>query len=396
MTSYQTIDDIQVEGKRVLVRADLNVPVVGGVVSDTTRLERLLPTVQELTERRARVILLSHFGRPKGRPDPALSLRLVADAFGDLLGCETKFAKDCVGPAAEATVNSLASGDVAVLENLRFHREEEANAPFFARQLAELGDIYVNDAFSVCHRAHASVDHLAQLLPNAAGRQLEEELSALSQVLGNPSRPVAAVVGGAKISTKLNVIGHLLDRVDTLIIGGAMANTFLSAKDIEVGHSLVEQGLIDAASEILIQGQASKCDIVLPLDAVVAESLSPDVDTAMCDITAVPFNKMILDIGDKSSADLSYRLKTCKTLVWNGPLGAFETKPFDRGTNRVAAAAADLTQSGQLVSVAGGGDTIAALNHAGVADRFTYVSSAGGAFLEWLEGKTLPGVKALS
>lgn len=396
MASHQTLDDIHVEGQRVLVRADLNVPVANGTVSDATRLERLLPTVRELSDRRARVILLSHFGRPKGKSDPAYSLQPIAAALADLLEQEVTFAEDCVGPAAEAVVNSLASGDVAVLENLRFHAGEEDNDPDFARQLADMGDLYVNDAFSVCHRAHASIDHLAHLLPNAAGRQLEEELNALNRVLGDPERPVAALVGGSKVSTKLEVLGHLIDKVDVLIVGGGMANTFLLAQDIEVGQSLVEPDLVDTARDILAKAKASSCDIVLPVDAVVAETLAEGVDVQSCRIDSVPAQKMILDVGEESVALLTDRLRSCRTLVWNGPLGAFETQPFDAGTNRVAVLAADLTQSGTLISIAGGGDTVAALNHAGVGERFTYVSTAGGAFLEWLKGKPLPGIKALS
>ncbi len=395
MVSFQTLDDIQVDGQRVLVRADLNVPLNKGKVSDATRLERLLPTIRELSDRHARVILLSHFGRPKGALSSALSLRPIAKALAGLLEKKVAFAKDCIGPNAETVINNLASGDIAGLENLRFHPEEEANDPTFARQLAELGDLYVNDAFSVCHRAHASIDQLAQLLPNAAGRQLEEELNALNRVLGDPARPVAAVVGGAKVSTKLDVLGHLTDKVDMIIVGGGMANTFLHAQGIEIGESLFEADLVETAQSILVKAEAAKCDIVLPVDAVVADELAEGVETQSCKIDSIPHRKKILDIGDESIAHLTARLQTCKTLVWNGPLGAFEVPPFDAGTNRVAAAAADLTQSGNLTSVAGGGDTIAALNHAGVADRFSYVSSAGGAFLEWLKGKPLPGVKAL-
>ena len=396
MPAFQILDDLEVDTRRVLVRADLNVPVDNGKVSDVTRLERLLPTVRELINKNARVILLSHFGRPKGQADPKLSLRPIAGALADLLGKEVVFAEDCVGPVAETVVNSMASGDVAVLENLRFYEGEEANDPAFAQQLASFGDLYVNDAFSVCHRAHASVDHLAHLLPNAAGRQLEEELRALNRVLTNPERPVAAVVGGAKISTKLEVLGHLLDRVDMLVVGGGMANTFLLAQGVEIGGSLHEPDLVDSARDILAKSIASNCEIVLPVDAVIADALTDGVETQSCMIDSVPHRKMILDIGDDSVKDLSERLRRCKTLVWNGPLGAFEVAPFDIGTNRVAVAAADLTQSGQLVSVAGGGDTIAALNHAGVTERFSYVSTAGGAFLEWLEGKDLPGVRALN
>ncbi len=395
MAAYRTLDDLKVEGQRVLVRADLNVPMANGDISDGTRLERLVPTVRELSDRGARVILLSHFGRPDGTRQPDLSLKPVADALTGLLGGDVAFAGDCVGSAAESVVNSMASGDIAVLENLRFHPGEESNDPGFARQLAELGDLYVNDAFSVAHRNHASTDQLAHLLPNAAGRQMQSELNALESALDNPKRPVAAIVGGAKISTKLAVLSHLLDKVDMLIVGGAMANTFLHAQGVEIGGSLCEPDLIGTAEKILAKAQSTSCEIVLPIDAVVADGLVEGAETQTCKIDSVPHRKMILDIGPDSIADLESRLKKCRTVMWNGPLGTFEVKPFDVGTNRVASAAADLTVAGKLISVAGGGDTVAALNSAGVTDRFTYVSTAGGAFLEWLEGKTLPGVKVL-
>ena len=396
MAAYRTLDDLKVDGQRILVRADLNVPMKGGVVTDTTRLDRLAPTIKELSKRGARVIVLSHFGRPKGEPRAEFSLAHVAKALSDVLETDVEFAEDCVGAPAESVVNSMASGDVAVLENLRFHPGEETNDPGFARQLAELGDLYVNDAFSAAHRAHASTEHLAHLLPNAAGRQMESELNALERALGAPKRPVAAVIGGAKVSSKLAVLGHLLDKVDMIIIGGGMANTFLHAQGLEVGTSLHEPDLADTARDILEKARTSNCEIVLPKDAVVAEGLAENTKVDSCAIDSVPQNRMILDVGQGSIADLEARLKVCATVVWNGPLGAFEVKPFDVGTNRVAAAAADLTSAGKLVSVAGGGDTVAALNGAGVVGQFTYVSTAGGAFLEWLEGKTLPGVKALS
>ncbi|MDG2318957.1 MAG: phosphoglycerate kinase [Rhodospirillaceae bacterium] len=396
MAAYRTLDDLKVYGQRILVRADLNVPMKGGVVTDTTRLDRLAPTIKELSKRGARVIVLSHFGRPKGEPRAEFSLALVAKALSDVLETDVEFAEDCVGASAESVVNRMASGDVAVLENLRFHPGEETNDPGFARQLAELGDLYVNDAFSAAHRAHASTEHLAHLLPNAAGRQMESELNALERALGAPKRPVAAVIGGAKVSSKLAVLGHLLDKVDMIIIGGGMANTFLHAQGIEVGTSLHEPDLADTARDILEKARTSNCEIVLPKDAVVAAGLAENTKVDSCAIDSVPQNRMILDVGQGSIANLEARLKVCATVVWNGPLGAFEVKPFDVGTNRVAAAAADLTSAGKLVSVAGGGDTVAALNGAGVVDQFTYVSTAGGAFLEWLEGKALPGVKALS
>lgn len=395
MPAFRTIDDLKVDGQRVLVRGDLNVPMTDGVVTDATRLERLIPTLRELSDKGARVVVLSHFGRPKGERRDELSLKPVADALGALLDKDVAFADDCVGQAAETVVNSLASGDIAVLENLRFHAGEEANDPGFARELADLGDLYVNDAFSAAHRAHASTDQVAHLLPNAAGRQMQAELDALSNALENPERPVAALVGGAKVSSKLAVLGHLVDKVDMLIIGGGMANTFLYAKGVEIGASLCEPDLADTARQIMEKSEQAGCEIVLPIDAVVASDLKAGGESQTCKIDSVPHKQMILDVGPESIADLERRLKNCKTVVWNGPLGAFEIKPFDVGTNRVAAAAADLTQAGKLVSVAGGGDTVAALNGAGATGKFTYVSTAGGAFLEWLEGKTLPGVKVL-
>ena len=396
MPTFRTLDDLKVDGLRVLVRGDLNVPMADGRVTDSTRLERLAPTLTELSDKGARVIVLSHFGRPKGEAQAGMSLRPVADVLGKILNCNVAFSADCIGQAAESVINSMASGDIAVLENLRFHAGEESNAPDFARALAGLGDVYVNDAFSAAHRAHASTEQLAHLLPNAAGRQMQAELDALAAALDKPDRPVAAVVGGAKVSSKLSVLGNLLEKVDMLIIGGGMANTFLHAQGVEVGASLCERGLASKALAIMAKAKRADCELVLPVDAVVAAGLGGNVETQVCAITAVPHDKMILDIGPDSIADLEARLKACKTVVWNGPLGAFEIKPFDVGTNRVAAAAADLTVSGALVSVAGGGDTVAALNGAGATERFTYVSTAGGAFLEWLEGKALPGVKVLS
>lgn len=395
MAAYQTLDDLDVGGQRVLVRLDLNVPMANGVVSDSTRLERVLPTIRELSDRGARVVILSHFGRPKGERREEMSLRPIASALSDLIGKDIAFAEDCVGPQAEGVVNALASSDIALLENLRFHPEEEANDAAFARALADLGDIYVNDAFSAAHRAHASTEQLAHLLPNAAGRSMQAELEALESALGNPKHPVAAVVGGAKISTKLAVLGHLIDKVDVLVIGGGMANTFLNAQGVEVGKSLCEHELADTASEILRKAGDAGCEIVLPLDAVVADKFDSGAEISTCAINSVPREQMILDLGPESIGDLERRLKGCKTVVWNGPLGAFEVPEFATGTKRVAAAVADYTQAGEIVSVAGGGDTVAALNMAGVTDRFSYVSTAGGAFLEWLEGKTLPGVKAL-
>ncbi|MHA1569067.1 MAG: phosphoglycerate kinase, partial [Alphaproteobacteria bacterium] len=365
-------------------------------VTDATRLERLAATVSELLEKGARLVLLSHFGRPKGRPDPALSLTQVVPALEAALdGRRVKFAADCVGPAASAAVAGLADGEVALLENLRFHPGEEANDADFAAALAGLGDLYVDDAFSCAHRAHASTDALARLLPAAAGRLMQAELEALDAVLGNPARPVAAIVGGAKISSKLDVLGNLVGRVEVLIIGGGMANTFLNAAGVAVGRSLCEHDLAATARGIMDRAGAAGCEIVLPTDAVVAAELAAGVATRIVKVGAVPADRMILDIGPNSTAALAARLEHCRTLVWNGPLGAFETPPFEAGTVAVARAAAALTKSGKLRSVAGGGDTVAALAVAGVGDDFSYVSTAGGAFLEWLEGRDLPGVAAL-
>ena len=396
MLTYRTLDDLQVEGQRVLVRADLNVPMNGGVVSDVTRLERLMPTLDELSGRGARVIVISHFGRPNGKAVAEFSLDPVSKALAAVLNKDVFFVTDCIGSAAKTLINNMSPGDIAVLENVRFHPGEEANDPAFARQLADLGDLYVNDAFSVAHRAHASVECLARLLPNAAGRQMASELNALECALGSPKRPVTALIGGAKVSTKLAVLGHLVEKVDTIIIGGGMANTFLHAKGIEVGASLHEPGLADIARDIMAKASLVQCEIMLPIDAIVAKDLRAGADVSHCKIDSVSPNEMILDIGHSSIAALEARLIESSTVVWNGPLGAFEVEPFNMGTNRVAIAAANLTVSGKLISVGGGGDTVAALNGAKVADKFSYLSTAGGAFLEWLEGKTLPGIEALS
>jgi len=394
MANFRTVDDLDVRGRRVLVRADLNVPMQDGRVTDDTRIRHLVPTVRDLAAKGARVVVLSHFGRPKGA-DPKLTLAPLAVALGEALGRPVAFAGDCVGPAAEAVVQELADGGVALLENLRFHAGEEKNDPAFVAALAKLGDAYVNDAFSAAHRAHASTEGLAHLLPAAAGRGMAAELNALDAALGAPRRPVMAVVGGAKVSTKLDVLGNLLGRVDQLVIGGGMANTFLHARGIEVGASLCERDLAATAREIEANAAAKGTEIVLPPDVVVAAKLAPNVDTATIVVEKVPADMLILDVGPRAVADLEERLGRCRTLVWNGPLGAFETPPFDAGTVALARAAARLTAAGSLLSVAGGGDTVAALNAAGCTDRFTYVSTAGGAFLEWMEGKALPGVKAL-
>lgn len=393
---YPVIDDLPVAGRRVLLRADLNVPMKAGRVTDATRIERLVPTIQALCARGARVVLLSHFGRPDGRRQDSMSLApLVPVLEAALGGRKVAFAADCVGPDAEKVVAALRDGDVALLENLRFHPGEEANDPGFAAALAGLGDVFVNDAFSAAHRAHASTEALARLLPRAAGLLMRAELDALGRALDHPRRPLAAIVGGAKVSTKLDLLGNLVGKVDVLAIGGGMANTFLVAKGVKIGKSLAERDMADTAREIMKKAEARRCRIVLPVDAVVAAELKPGVATKTVAIDAVPDDQMILDVGPKSAAELATLLGECKTLVWNGPLGAFETKPFDASTVLVARAAADLTGAAKLNSVGGGGDTVAALAAAGVEEKFSYVSTAGGAFLEWLEGKTLPGVAAL-
>ena len=397
MTKFHTIDDLDVAGKRVLVRADFNVPMKDGQVSDATRIERGALTLSELARRGARVAVLSHFGRPNGKPVPEMSLHPILPTLSTALGGQkVAFAPDCVGTLARSTVDKLPAGGIALLENLRFHAGEEANDPAFARELASLGDLYVNDAFSCAHRAHASTEGIAHLLPAAAGRLMQEELDHLEKALASPQHPLAAIVGGAKVSTKLELLGNLVEKVDLLIIGGGMANTFLFAEGKPIGKSLAERDMADRAREILAKAKTRGSRVALPLDAVVAAALRPGVTTATVGIDQVPADQMILDVGPKTVADLKQRLGQCRTLVWNGPLGAFETPPFDAGTMAVAREAAALTQAGKLLSVAGGGDTVAALAMAGVADKFSYVSTAGGAFLEWLEGKTLPGVAALA
>jgi phosphoglycerate kinase len=396
MPSFRTLDQLDVKGKRVLVRADLNVPMKDGKVGDATRIERLAPTIRELAEHGGRVVVMSHFGRPKGKPDPAFSLRPLVTPLEDALGGRSvAFAEDCVGPAAERVVAALKDGAVALLENLRFHAEEEANDESFARRLAALGDLYVNDAFSAAHRAHASTAALAHLLPAAAGRLMQAELEALETALERPKRPLAAIVGGAKVSTKLDLLDFMIEKVDVLVIGGAMANTLLFAQGLDVGKSLCERELVETARGILAKAAGGKCRLVLPVDAVVAREFKANAKSEVVAIGKVPADAMILDVGPKSVAAIGELLAGARTLVWNGPLGAFETPPFDAGTVAVARRAADLTAAGKLLSVAGGGDTVSALVHAGVAERLSYVSTAGGAFLEWLEGRELPGVAAL-
>ena len=392
---FKTIDDLAVKGRSVLVRGDLNVPVQDGRVSDATRIDRLAPTLKSLTEAGARVVVLSHFGRPKGKVAPEMSLAPVAEALSQALGAPVAFATDCIGAAAKTVVDGLGDGDVALLENLRFHPGEEANDPEFAKALAALGDFYVNDGFSVSHRAHASTAAIAGLLPAAAGCNMQAELEALEAALGAPRRPVLAIVGGAKVSTKLDVLGNMIEKVDALVIGGGMANTFLYALGVDVGASLCEKDLADAAKRVMVKADGAGCEIVLPSDVVIAAALEAGAPHEVAPTPAVPSDKMILDIGPASAAALSARLEDIATLLWNGPLGAFEFPPFDASTVSVAKAAAARTADGGLVSVAGGGDTVSALRHAGVAEKFSYVSTAGGAFLEWLEGKDLPGVAAL-
>jgi phosphoglycerate kinase len=394
MRSFRSLDDVDVRGKRVLVRVDLNVPVQGGHVADASRIERLVPTITEIADKGGKVILLSHYGRPKG-PEPKDSLKPVAAAAAQVIGRPIGFAEDCVGEIAERAIAAMKPGNILCLENTRFYGGETKNDPAFAAKLARLGDLYVDDAFSVAHRAHASVEAIAHLLPVYAGRAMQEELDALERALHTPDRPVTAIVGGAKISTKLDLLGNLITKVDTLIIGGGMANTFLAAQGKSVGKSLCEYDLIPTAREIMAKAKSLHREIVLPIDAVVATKLAEHVPTRIVTVDSVGADDMILDIGPRSIERAVSVLARSKTLVWNGPFGAFEQEPFDNGTVQVAEAAAELTVDSRLVSIAGGGDTMAALNLAGVTERFTYVSTAGGAFLEWLEGKKLPGVEVL-
>jgi phosphoglycerate kinase len=394
MSNFQTLDHVDVKGKRLLIRVDLNVPVENGVVTDATRIERVAPALTELADKGAKVVLLSHFGRPKGR-DAKNSLKPVAAEVARIIKRPVKFVEDCVGETAEKAVAAMKPGDIVCLENTRFYPGEEKNDPAFVEQLAKLGDAWVNDAFSAAHRAHASTEGLGHKLPAYAGRSMQAELDALGKALEHPERPVAAIVGGAKISTKLDLLHNLLQKVDVLIIGGAMANTFLLALDKRVGKSLVERDLVETAGKIIKEAQHAHKELVLPVDATVTEKFEAHAPSRTSLVSDVRESEMILDIGPKSIEHVVSVLARCKTLVWNGPFGAFEMEPFDNGTVEVAEAAAELTQAGKLVTVAGGGDTVAALNAAGCADRFTYISTAGGAFLEWLEGKSLPGVEVL-
>ncbi len=392
---FRTLDHADVADKRVLVRVDLNVPMDKGVVTDATRITRILPTLHELMAKGAKVVLLAHFGRPKGGPDEANSLRPVAAALSEHLGAPVAFAPDCIGPAAQSAIAALAFGNVLLLENTRFHKGEEANDPAFIAELAKLADVYVNDAFSCAHRAHASTEGLAHALPSFAGRTMQAELEALTKALDQPVRPVAAVVGGAKVSSKIELLGNLVKKVNLLIIGGGMANTFLAAQGKAVGKSLCESGLLDLARSILEEAKKAGCTVLLPVDATVAQEFKAHAPSRHVSVDAVGPEDMILDIGPQSIAAVGVALSHARTLVWNGPFGAFEIPPFDQGTTQVAQLAAALTQQGKLLTVAGGGDTVSALNHAGVGEKFSYVSTAGGAFLEWLEGKSLPGVEAL-
>lgn len=393
--AWKTLDDLDLRGKVVLTRVDINVPVEGGVVTDATRIERIVPTIKDIQKAGGKPVLMAHFGRPKGKVVPEMSLRVVLPALEAALDQSVAFADDCIGPAAAAVVSAAPSGGVVLLENTRFHKGEEANEPAFAAGLAELGDVYCNDAFSAAHRAHASTEGLAKLLPACAGRLMQAELEALERALGKPERPVVAVVGGAKVSTKLELLGNLIDKVDTLVIGGGMANTFLAAQGIGVGKSLCEHDLATTAREIVTRAAAAGCVILLPADIVVAREFKVGAPHEVFPANACPPDMMILDAGPASIAAIAAAFDAAKTLVWNGPLGAFEMEPFNAATDAAARHAASLTRAGKLLSVAGGGDTVAALNSSGSADDFTYVSTAGGAFLEWLEGKTLPGIAAL-
>ena len=393
---FRTLDNVPVAGRRVLLRVDLNVPVRDGKITDLTRIERLSPTIRELASKGARVVVCSHFDRPKGKIVPEMSLRPMADALAHVLGAPVAFADDCIGEPAAHAIAALADGGVLVLENTRFHAGEETNDPAFAAALAKSGDIFVNDAFSAAHRAHASTEGVAHLLPSYAGRLMQAELEALDAALSTPARPVMAIVGGSKVSTKLELLGNLVGRVEILVIGGAMANTFLAALGIGVGKSLQEADMHATAREILDKAKTAGCTILLPTDAVVAREFKPNPATETVPVNAIPADSMMLDVGPATVAALIEKLASAKTLVWNGPLGAFETPPFDAATTALAVAVAAATTAGKLRSVAGGGDTVSALRHAGVIDQMSYVSTAGGAFLEWLEGKTLPGVAALA
>ena len=383
---WKTLDDMELAGKVVLVRVDVNVPVENGRVTDATRIERIVPTVRDIMDRGGKPVLMAHFGRPKGKPVPEMSLSQIRGELERILGVPVRFAEDCIGGPAQKAGTALAEGEVLLLENTRFHAGEEQNDAMFAASLAALGEVYVNDAFSAAHRAHASTEALARLLPAAAGRLMEAELKALEAALGAPERPLVAVVGGAKVSTKLDLLGNLVRKVNTLVIGGGMANTFLAAKGIDVGRSLAEHEMTDTAREIIAKAEEAACKILLPVDVVCATEFAAHADTVTVAADACPPDRMILDAGPQSVERIVAAFEAARTLIWNGPLGAFEIEPFDMATNAAARKAAELTRAGKLTSVAGGGDTVSALNKAGVADDFTYISTAGGAFLEWMEG----------
>lgn len=393
--SFKTLSDADLAGKRVLTRVDLNVPMKDGKVTDTTRIERVLPTIKEISEAGGKVILLAHFGRPKGEKVPEMSLAPVAPAVADLLGKPVAFAEDCIGDVAKAAVDAMNNGDVLLLENTRYYKGEEKNDAEFSKELAANGDIYVNDAFSAAHRAHGSTEGIAKLLPAYAGRTMQAELEALQSALSTPVRPVLAVVGGAKVSSKIDLLENLVSKVNILVIGGGMANTFLAAQGVDVGKSLCEHDLAETAKRIMVAAEKAGCEIVLPTDAVVAWEFAANAKNETVALDAIPADSMMLDVGPASIETVKAKIDEAKTLVWNGPLGAFEIAPFDKATVAAAQYAAEKTKSGDLKTVAGGGDTVAALNHAGVGADFSYVSTAGGAFLEWLEGKELPGVTAL-
>ena len=392
--TYKTLNDFDFNGKTVFVRADLNVPAKDGTITDTTRIDRFVPTLKELTDKGAKVVVASHFGRPKGEKNPDFSMAFLAPALEKASGLKVTFINDCIGNERDAAIRNMKEGDVILLENLRYYAGEEKNDKEFSEQLASAIDIYVDDAFSTAHRAHASTEGMAHLLPRAAGRLMQEELEALDKALGNPERPAVAVVGGSKVSTKLDLLGNLVKKVDYLCIGGGMAHTFLAAKGIPMGEgSLVETGMISTAKEIM--DNAGSCQIVLPVDLVWADKFGEGQTPHTSDAAEVPAGKVLLDIGEKSVQEFVAVIEKCKTLIWNGPVGAFELKPFDKGTNEIAAEVARLTKEGKLTSVAGGGDTVSALKKAGAEPDLTYVSAAGGAFLEWMEGKSLPGVAIL-
>ncbi len=396
MMSFKTIRDIDTTGKTVLLRADLNVPAKNGVVSDTTRIDRLKPTIDYLVSQGAKILVMSHFGRPKAGPEPEFSMEFLIPVLKKQWGRDVQFADDCIGTAAVTLAGSLQPGQIGLLENVRFHPGEEKNDTAFVQSLAKLGDIYVNDAFSSAHRAHASTEGLAHVMPTAAGFLMETELNALGAALEKPQRPMAAIVGGAKISTKLELLGNLVEKADMLVLGGGMANTFLYAQGFDLKNSLCEKNMIDQAKAIMQKAREKGCDILLPVDGVWATKFESGTEHGVCPMSAVPDGKMVLDVGPQSIAMLKQRLDSAKTIVWNGPLGAFEINPFDQGTIELAKYVAARTKNNAVISVAGGGDTVSALEHAGVADRFTYISTAGGAFLEWMEGKTLPGIAALT